>query len=76
MLQQQKAPQNIYFVLFLPFGISCFENVLGETVLEDLGLETALHDLGGGQTKDIIQLALRVGEETETLQQQNICIKR
>jgi len=40
---------------------------LGETVLEDLGLETTLHDLGGGQTEDIIQLALGVGEETETL---------
>ena len=40
---------------------------LGETVLEDLGLEAALHDLGGGQTEDVIQLALGVGEETEAL---------
>jgi hypothetical protein len=38
----------------------------GDLELEDLGLETTLHELSHGQTEDVIELTLVLSEETET----------
>ena len=40
-------------------------NGLGELSLLDLGLETSLKELGGGQTEHIIELSLGVLKESE-----------
>lgn len=34
--------------------------------LHDLGLESAFHELGNGETQDVIELSLRLLEEAET----------
>lgn len=34
--------------------------------LHDEGLEATFHELGDGQTKDVIELALRLVEESDT----------
>lgn len=39
---------------------------VGESTLLDESLESSLHELGGGQTEDVIELALVVLEESET----------
>jgi len=39
---------------------------LGELSLLDLGLETALEELGGGKSEDVIELALAVLQESES----------
>ena len=39
---------------------------VGDLSLHDEGLETTFHELGNGETKDVIELSLRLLEETET----------
>ena len=39
---------------------------VGEAALLDEGLQSSLKELGGGQTEDVIELALSVLEQTET----------
>jgi len=39
---------------------------VGELALDNEGLETAFQELGNGKTKHVIELALRVLEETKT----------
>ena len=41
-------------------------NGVGELALHHEGLETAFHELGDGQTQDVIELALRLLEEAKT----------
>ena len=41
-------------------------DAVGDLSLHDEGLKTALHELGDGQTQDVIEFSLRVLEETET----------
>jgi hypothetical protein len=43
-------------------------NRLGQTLLEDLGLQSALHDSLGAELKDIIEGVLLLGHEAEALE--------
>merc|ERR1719263_1501798 len=47
---------------------------LGEAKLEDLGLEAALHDLGTGQTQDIIELPLVLQQQTHAHHSAQQCV--
>merc|ERR1719263_1206408 len=47
---------------------------LGKAKLEDLGLEAALHDLGAGQTQDVIELPFVLQEQTHTHHAAQQCV--
>mmetsp|Transcript_17261 Transcript_17261/g.31833 ORF Transcript_17261/g.31833 Transcript_17261/m.31833 type:complete len:220 (+) Transcript_17261:23-682(+) len=49
----------------LPDECACMVDRLGKTELEDLGLQPALHDLGGCQSKDIIEFFLTFQQQAQ-----------